>query len=58
MAAVDEERPLIEDDDALVVQVLPLSLSLLSVCVCVCVRFVLFFSQSMACGVFVSLYFL
>jgi hypothetical protein len=36
MAAVDEERPLIEDDGALVVQVLALSLSLslLSVCVC------------------------
>jgi hypothetical protein len=38
MAAVDEERPLIEDDGALVVQVLSLSLSLslslLSVCVC------------------------
>jgi len=38
IAAVDEERPLIEDDGALVVQVislsLSLSLSLLSVCVC------------------------
>jgi hypothetical protein len=36
MAAVDEERPLIEDDGALVVQVLSLSLSLSLSLICLC----------------------
>jgi hypothetical protein len=52
MAAVDEERPLIEDDGALVVQVVSRSLSLSLSYLFVFVRFVLFFSQSMACGAF------
>jgi hypothetical protein len=43
MAAVDEERPLIEDDGALVVQVLSLSLSL--ICLCLSDLYFSFLSQ-------------
>jgi len=45
MAAVDEERPLIEDDGALVVQVLSLSLSLSLICLCLSDLYFSFLSQ-------------